>query len=498
MKPRSGNSNVLVIGAGVGGIAVAARLARQGYAVTVLEKNALPGGRVDRMTADGYTFDTGATIFVMPELYARAFADLGERMEDNLELRRIDPTYRLIFQDNSQLQLTSDLHEMQTQLEAMEPGSFGRMLRYLEEAEGHYRISTDHIVQKDFRNFAGFASPANLLRFLRLRALQRHSGYTAGFFRDPRLRIAFTFQDLYMALSPYDSPATYSLLQYVELADGLWYPRGGMYGVVEALKTIAEKNGVTFRFTAPVEKILVDGNRATGVALAGGEVIRADLVVANADLGYVYRCLLPTDATAQRIGRMEYGCSTVTFYWGIDKQYPRIGPHTVLFSGDYRRNFDAVLKEGTLADEPNFYLHATAGVDPSTAPPGHDAWTVAVPVGNIRGDGSQDWPALQSRARKFVLNRLAQAGLENVESHITVERSFLPEDWLNRYNLTRGASHGLSHKLLQMGYFRPHNRHNRYRNLYFTGASTHPGTSVPMVLTSSRFVAERILRETQP
>jgi phytoene desaturase len=261
------------------------------------------------------------------------------------------------------------------------------------------------------------------------------------------------------------------------------------------LMAIAKKKGVEFRFNAPVEKILVTGNRATGVALADGETLPADLIVANADLGYVYLRLLPIDGTARRIDRMEYGCSTVTFYWGIDRQYPGMAPHTVLFSGDYRRNFDAVLKEGTLADEPNFYLHATAGMDPSTAPPGHDAWTVAIPVGHIRGDGSQDWPALQSRARAFVLRRLAQAGLADVESHITVERSFLPEDWRNRFNLTRGASHGLSHKLLQMGYFRPHNRHDRYRNLYFTGASTHPGTSVPMVLTSSRFVAERILRE---
>jgi phytoene desaturase len=384
---------------------------------------------------------------------------------------------------------------MESQLEAIEPGSFGRMLRYLEQAERHYRISMDHIVQRDFRNFAQFAGPSNLLRFLRMRTLIPHSRYAATFFRDPRLQMAFTFQDLYMALSPYDSPATYSLLQYVELADGLWYPQGGMYGIVEALISIAEKSGVAFRYNAPIEKILVDGQRATGVSLASGETLPADLVVANADLGYVYRHLLPRDATADRIDQMEYGCSTVMFYWGIDRQYPGVGPHNVLFSGNYKRNFDAVLKEGTLAEEPNFYLHTTGGLDPSTAPPGHDAWNVAVPVGNIRGDGSQDWPAIQSRAREFVLRRLARAGLEDVEAHITVEKSFLPEDWRTRYNLTRGASHGLSHKLMQMGYFRPHNRHVRYRNLYFTGASTHPGTSIPMVLTSARFAAERILRE---
>jgi phytoene desaturase len=488
-------SKALIIGAGIGGIAAAARLAREGYSVTVLEKNALPGGRCSRLTVDGYTFDTGATIFLMPELYARAFADLGERMEDCLDLRRIDPTYHLFFQDDSQLHLTSDLHAMQSQLETIESGSFGRMLRYLEEGERHYRLSLDHVVQRDFRTWTEFINPANLIRFLRMKALTQHARYAAAFFHDPRLQIGFTFQDMYMGLSPYNSPATYSLLQYAELADGLWYPRGGMYGIVEALIEIAEKNGVRFRFNAPVEKILVDGRRAAGVKLAGGETLPADIVVANADLGYVYRNLLPEKAAADRIDRMEYGCSTVMFYWGLDTRYPGLGPHNIFFSGDYRRNFEAILKEDRLPDEPNFYLHATGGLDPSTAPAGHDAWTVAVPVGHIRKDGSQDWPAILSRARKFVLGRLARAGLERVESHIRVERSILPEDWQTRYNLPRGSTHGLSHKLTQMGFFRPSNRHSRYRNLYFTGASTHPGTGVPMVLASARLVAERILQE---
>jgi phytoene desaturase len=495
MKQSLGGPNVLVIGAGVGGIAAAARLAREGCTVTILEKNELPGGRCGRMTVDGYTFDTGATIFLIPSLYARTFAELGRRMEDCLDLRRIDPTYYLFFQDDSRLQLTSDLYRMQSQLEAIEPGSFGRMLRYLEEAGRHYRLSMDSIVQRDFRNLAEFASPSNLIRFLQLRTLVNHSHYAATFFRDPRLQMAFTFQDMYMGLSPYHSPAAYSLLQYAELAGGLWSPRGGMYGIVEALIGIAEKEGANIRFNAPVEKILIDGERVIGVALAAGETLPADILVANADLGYVYRNLLPDDGAADRIDRMEYGCSTVMFYWGVDKPYPNLGPHNVFFSGDYRRNFETILKEENLPEEPNFYLHTTSRLDPSAAPPGHDAWVVAVPVGHLRQDGTQDWPAIQSRARGFVLRRLARAGMEDVESHIQVERSMLPEDWRNRYNLPRGSTHGLSHKLSQMGYFRPHNRHGRYRNLYFTGASTHPGTGVPMVLTSSRLVVERILRE---
>ncbi len=495
MKSCARASNVLVIGAGVGGIAAAARLARQGYAVTVVEKGDRPGGRCGRMTVDGYTFETGATIFLMPSLYARAFAGLGERMEDHLELLRVDPTYHLFFRDDSKMKLTSDLQRMQTQLEAVEPESFGRMLRYLAEGGRHFRFSLDHIVEKDFQSIPEFINPSTLLNFLRMDLLRSHYGYAKSFFHDPRLLIAFTFQNMYMGLSPYDAPATYSLLQYTELADGLWYPRGGMYAIVEALVNIAQKHGVKFQYNAPVRKIITNGNRATGVEFADGKVSNADILLANADLGYVYRNLLPQDATAGRINRMEYGCSTVMFYWGMDTKIPGLGLHNVFFSGDYHRNFDAVLKEESLPAEPNFYLHTAAGMDPSAAPPGHDAWAVAVPVGHIRKEGSQDWPSIQSRARDFVLRRLARAGLGDVAKHIRIERSTLPGDWQSRYNLPGGSTHGLSHKLTQMGYFRPHNHHSRFRNLYFVGSSTHPGTGVPMVLVSSRFAAERILRE---
>jgi len=484
------------MGAGIGGIATAARLARRGYAVTVVEKNELPGGRCGQMTLQGHTFDTGATLFLMPGLYARTFADLGERMQDHLDLRRIDPTYHLHFQDGTQLQLTSDLQAMRAQLEAIEPGSFGRMLRYLEEGGCHYRLSLAHLVERDFRSLPEFINPRNLLLFLRLRALSRHTRYAARFFKDPRLQIAFTFHDMYMGLSPFESPATYSLLQYTELADGLWYPMGGMYRIVAALTGIAEKLGVEFLFNAPVEKILVDGGRAAGLALADSRVLPADVVVANADLGYVYRQLLPDDGTAGRLDRKEYGCSTIMFYWGLDKQYPQLGAHNLFFSGDYRRSFEAIFGGSGMPEQPNFYVHAPVRLDPSMAPGGRDTLVAAIPVGHLDPHQPQDWPALQRRLRAFLLQRLAGAGLADLETHIKVEASFVPADWQGRYNLTLGSTHGLSHKLTQMGYLRPHNRHSRYPNLYFVGASTHPGTGVPTVLVSARLVAERIREDT--
>jgi phytoene desaturase len=496
MNANPEKTTVLIIGAGIGGIATAARLRRSGYQVTVVEKCEKSGGRCGQMTIQGHRFDTGSTLFMLPELYAETYAALGERMEDQLDLRRIDPTYHLYFQENTQLRLTSDLHEMMAQVEAIEPGSFERMLHYLAEGRHHYELSLPNVVERDFRRLIEFINPHMIAIFLRLKALTRHTSYARRFFKTPKLQMAFTFQDMYMGLSPYKSPATYSFMQYTELSDGLYYPVGGMYRVAETLTGIAEKLGVPFIYNTPVEKILVEGGRATGVKLVDGQKLDADIVVANADLGYVYRELLPDDDEASRIDRKEYGCSTVMFYWGLDKQYTQLGPHNLFFSGDYRKGFEEIFTGKTMPDQPNFYIHAPARMDSSAAPAGADTLYAAVPVGHISNEKHQDWPDIQRRARAFMLGRLAQLGMADLESHIKVEVTFGPQDWQQRYNLTRGSAHGLSHKLTQMAYFRPHNRHKRYRNLYFVGASTHPGTGVPTVLVSARLTARRILEDT--
>ncbi len=272
-------------------------------------------------------------------------------------------------------------------------------------------------------------------------------------------------------------------------------PRGGMHRVAQALTAIAEKLGVEIRCNTPVERILVDGERATGVALSTGEALNADVVVANADLGYVYRQLLPDDGTATRLDRKEYGCSTIMFYWGLDKQYPRLEPHNLFLCGDYRGNFDAIFKGSGLPERPDFYIHAPVRLDPSMAPAGHETLVAAVPVAHLDPQQPQDWPDLQRRARTFLLQRLADLGMPDLEAHIRTEVSFVPTEWEQRYNLTLGSTHGLSHKLTQMGYLRPHNRHARYHNLYFVGASTHPGTGVPTVLVSAGLGAKRILED---
>jgi phytoene desaturase len=264
--------------------------------------------------------------------------------------------------------------------------------------------------------------------------------------------------------------------------------------VVESLADIAARNGVYLRYNAPVRRIRVEGDRATGVVLESGEELSADVVVANADLPYVYQCLLPPSAEARRLDRLAYTCSALTFYWGVDRVCAPLGAHNVFLAGDYRASFDRIFRDHTLPDAPSFYVHAPARIDPAAAPAGHDTLMVLVPVSHLDDRRPQDWPALRDRARAAVLARLAALGLPDLADHLKFEVCYTPRDWQQRFNLARGSAFSLSHTFTQVGYLRPHNQHARYRNLFFAGGSTHPGTGLPIVLISARLTTERILK----
>ena len=486
----------LLIGAGIGGIATAARLAKNGFQVTVLEKNDTPGGRCNQIIKDGHRFDIGPTLFLMPEVFAETYAALGETMGDHLDLKRIDPTYKVHFDDGLRLQLTADIGSMQEQLDKVEPGAFGGFLRYIAEGNKHYKVSLEKFVGRNFKNIFEYFSLANLPLLFQLKALLTHYSNVGNFFKDERLKAAFTFQNMYLGLSPYDAPATYSLLQYTELADGIWYPIGGMYRVIETLTAIAEKLGVKFVYNAPVSAIKAEGNRVTGVETADGRSWGADYFVGNADLPYIYKELLPKNNESARLEKKSYTCSTIMFYWGVDKAYPQIAHHNVFLAGDYKTSFDTIFKQHELPEKPSFYIHAPSRTDPSAAPEGEDTLYVLVPVGHLDESNRQDWPALVNRAREFVFERLAvELGADDLREHIKFEEINTPLTWKEQFNLEKGSAFGLSHNFMQVGYLRPQNRHARFKNLYFTGASTHPGTGLPIVLLSARLTTQRILEE---
>ena len=486
----------IVIGAGIGGIATAARLARNGFSVTVLEKNEKPGGRANQIIRDGHRFDVGPTLFLMPEVWEETYAALGEKMSDHLDLKRIDPTYKIHFDDGLHLELTSNLGDMQTQLEKVEKTAFTGFLNYIAEGSKHYKISLEKFVGRNFFNIFEYFSLSNLPLLFQLKALMKHYANTSRFFKDERLKAAFTFQNMYLGLSPYDAPATYSLLQYTELAEGVWYPIGGMYAAIESLVRIAEKLGVKFIYNAPVKRIETNGSKVLGVLLEDGRSFTSDIFVGNADLPYIYKELLPNKSEAKKLEDKLYTCSTIMFYWGVDKQYPQLGHHNVFLGGDYKASFAQIFKEHTLPEEPSFYIHAPTRTDLSAAPEGQDTLYVLVPVGHSDDNREQDWSAMVMNARKSVIKRLAKdMGITDLEQHIKFEIVYQPEVWKERFNLAKGAAFGLSHNFWQVGYLRPQNRHAQYKNLYFTGASTHPGTGLPIVLLSARLTTERILKK---
>ncbi|HVN15672.1 MAG TPA: phytoene desaturase family protein [Anaerolineales bacterium] len=485
--------SVIVIGAGIGGIASAAHLAQHGLHVTVLEKNSRPGGRCDRFSRDGHVFDTGPTLMVMPLLYETEFETLGTPLREVLDLQRVDPTYHLVFDDGAQLALTSDLSKMYSQLEALQPGSYDGFLRYVEEGHRHYQLGMERLVNRDFRKPTDFFNLKNLPLCFQLKPFAQHYHNLSEYFDEPRLKAAFSFQDVYMGLSPFDAPATFSMMPYTELAHGVWYPKGGMYSIVEALMKIAEKAGVEFVFDTTVERIEVNHEQAHAVILSGGRRLQADAIIANADLPYVYRDLLPDEKLAKQLEEKQFSCSVISFFWGVDKTYKELGPHTLFLADDYRENFQSIIDDLTLPQNPSLYIHAPARLDTSMAPQGEDTLIAIVPVGHLSRNNGQDWKALCDQAREQVFRRLKLLGINGLESHLKFETSFTPLSWKKRYNLMKGSTHGLSHNLMQLGYFRPHNRHPRYHNLYFVGASTHPGTGMPTALVSARHAAQRVL-----
>jgi phytoene desaturase len=491
MKSKS----VAIIGAGIGGICAAIHLAKKNHHVTVFEKNPHPGGRCDWIEREGHHFDTGPTLMVMRKIYDAEFLALGTPIHELLDLQQVDPTYQLVFDDGSQLALTSNMHFLKEQLEAIQSGAFQGFERYHEEGKRHYHLAMDRLVNRDFRRFSDFFSLSNLPLLFQVKPLVRHYANMSAYFNHPWLKAAFTFQDVYMGLSPFDAPATFSLMPYTELEHGVWYPKGGMYSIVEALMVIARMVGVEFAFDTTVEQIRVNGRFITGLSLEHNQSIQPDTVLANADLPYVYQDLLPHDRLADRLMHKKYSCSVISFFWGLDKVYNELSPHTLFLANDYRENFESIVKQLDLPSNPSLYIHAPARLDPSMAPNGEDTLIAIIPVGHLSEKKEQDWDKLTDQARSHVLRRLAQLGIIDIESHIKFETSFTPLSWNKRYNLVKGSTHGLSHNLAQLAYFRPPNRHPKYHNLYFVGASTHPGTGMPTAMISGRLVAQRILDE---
>jgi phytoene desaturase len=479
-------ARAIVVGAGLGGLSAAIRLAARGWDVAVYEKNADVGGRASSISAGGYTWDAGPTLIMMPEVLHELFAAAGRRLEDYLDLRRIDPYYRVVFEDGRHVDFTADLPAMVAAVEQIEPGAGRQYLRFLSDAERLSRLTRGAIIERTFGGAADLLNPAVLGPLLRSRPFHTVASEVARHFRSPALRAAFSFQTLYLGTRPDRTPAAYLMIPFVEAALGVWYPMGGTRRIGEAMARLAQELGVVVRTATPVARILTAGGRARGVTLEGGATDRADAVIVNADWAYSQRLLLEGGETA--LGR-DHGASGVLFCFAVRGPVP--GPHhTFLLSGDFAGNIADVFERRVLPARPSIYLCRPTATDPGLAPAGVELLYVLVPSPTLESavEWQQDLPAL----RATVLARLARAGIGDLEGRLLAETVLAPEGFRARYNLMHGSAFGLAATLLQSGPFRPTIRSRGCRGLYHVGASVHPGGGVPIVILSGRLAADAI------
>ncbi|HEX2975664.1 MAG TPA: phytoene desaturase family protein [Bacteroidales bacterium] len=487
------NKTAVIIGAGIGGIATAVKLAKNGYNVSVYEKNSAPGGRCGQLVRDGHRFDLGATMMMMPGIYRDVFSYLGIPIFES-DIKPLEDLYRIYFDNNDILDFSKDREKMKLQHEKLEPGSYEQSRKYVEEGYEIFHLGMDKLIARNFDNVFQFANLRNVGLLIKLKTYISNWKYATKFFRNKHLLMAYTFQNIYVGQSPFNSPALFSMVPAAELEEGSFFPQGGMFSIVEKLMAEAVKNGVRFHYKNAAVKINVNGNRAESVQFEDGIVVAADVIVANADLPYVYRKLLPDRHKSAKLDKLNYSCSALCFHWALNKQYPQLAHHNVFLSDGFREGLDKIFRDKSVSETPSFYVHAPARTDPSAAPAGMESLSFIVAAGNIDHTKNQDWEELKKKTRDALVRRLKQAGLEDIEEHIKFEICYTPESWENACNITRGSVFGsVAHNIFQMGYFRPHNQHSRYRNLYFVGGSTHPGNGIPNVLLSSKLTSERIL-----
>jgi phytoene desaturase len=486
---------VIIIGAGPGGLATAMLLAKAGLEVTIVERQPRVGGRTSAIEVDGYRFDLGPTFFLYPQILEEIFTAVGRDLHREVPMKRLDPQYRLIFGDGGELLCKSDIERMVAEIAKLAPADAPQFRRFMD----YNRVKLEKFAPCLQAPFLGWTSllQARLLAVLPyLKPWKSLHAELAGYFRDPRLQLAFTFQSKYLGMSPFQCPSLFSILSFLEYEYGIWHPIGGCNALTRGMARIATELGATIRLSEPVEEILFEGRRAVGVRTASGE-LRADAVVVNADFGYAMTTLVPgrlrrrwTDAT---IARKRFSCSTFMLYLGIEGRYEQLRHHNIYVTRHYRQNLDDIENQHVLTEDPSFYVENPCRTDDTMAPPGHSAVYVLVPVSHQHPN--IDWSKERDRYRQVTLRQLAKIGLGDIEKRIRFERVVTPVEWESKVGIYKGATFNLAHNLGQMLHFRPQNRFEEFDRMYLVGGGTHPGSGLPVIFESARISAHLLLED---
>ena len=476
----------LVVGAGFGGLAAAIRLSAMGYRVQVLEKLDGPGGRAYVRRQDGFTFDGGPTIITVPFLFEELWGLCGRKLSDDIDLRLMDPFYRVRFDDGTHFEYSGDPERMRAEVARLSPDDVAGFDKFVAEADLCYQLGFEALGCKAFDSI--FDLLAALPSMARMRAWRTMHGLVASYFKHPKLRMAMSLQTLLIGGNPFSVTGVYSLINALERRYGVYSAMGGTGAIVQGMVNLLQARGVPLRCNAEVKRIMVEDGRATGVQLATGEQLSADIVVCNSDTAWTYRNLVAPEHrrhwTDQRIERGRYSMSLFVWYFGTDRQYTDVPHHTMVLGPRYEGLLTDIFRHHRLADDFSLYLHRPSATDPSVAPSGCDTFYVLSPVPHLQS--GTDWAQQAEPYRQAVCRRLEETLLPGLSQHVISSHVMTPQNFQDDLLSFKGAAFGLEPLLLQSAWFRPHNRSEDVENLFMVGASTHPGAGVPGVLMSAK------------
>ncbi|WP_419758588.1 phytoene desaturase family protein [Acidisoma sp.] len=486
---------VIVIGGGFGGIAAGLRARALGYEVTLLDRLDQLGGRGRVVRHDGFHFDAGPTVITAPFLLDELFALFGEDRRDHVPLLPVTPFYRVRFVDGRHFDLTGDADAMRGEVvrfcQQDLPG-YEKMQRHSAEL---YRIGYERYSAQPFHKLATMMTA--FPEIVRLSGHRSVYSIVRRYLRDDSLRRVFSLQPLLVGGHPFHTSGLYALIQHLERTHGVWFPKGGTGALVAGLGALMRRQGIAVRLQADVARLLHENGRITGVALATGETLPADAVIANADAPAIYADLLPSLKrrrwTDRKLDRLDYSMGLFVFYFGTNRRYETTAHHTILLGQRYRELLDEIFGRGVeVPDDLSLYLHRPTATDPDMAPPGCDAFYVLAPVPNLRSE--IDWAVAAPRLRDRLVAMMEARELPELSAAIVTESWMTPQTFSEEYRSRHGAGFSVSPRLMQSAWFRFHNKSEEVRGLYLVGAGTHPGAGLPGVLTSAK-VVETLLKE---
>ncbi|HZU70871.1 MAG TPA: phytoene desaturase family protein [Ktedonobacteraceae bacterium] len=488
------HGKVIVIGGGFGGLAAAIRLQAAGHAVTLVEAREKLGGRAYQLKEDGFTFDTGPTLITAPHLLEDLWATAGRSLKEDVPIIPLSPFYRIYFRDGRHFDYWGTAAEDEAEIARFEPRDVAGYRAFLVDTQRIYRRAFADLANQPFLTAGAMLRVAPEL--VRLGAQRSVYAFVSRYFRNPQLRMVFSFHPLFIGGNPFRASAIYSIVPYLERVGGVHFAMGGMYTLVEAMACLFRSLGGEVRCGMPVEQLILKARRVTGVRLVDGTAFEADVVVANSDVASTLLTLLPasyrSQPTSSRMKRYRYSMSCFLLYLGLNRRYEHLRHHTIFMPDRYQQLIRAIFDGQGIPGDLALYLHAPTKTDPSMAPPGDESLYVLAPVPNL-GHGI-DWTREAPTFRNRIIRFLEQeAGLHGLENSIITEHTFTPLDFASELGSHLGAAFSIEPTLFQSAYFRPHNRSNDIGGLYFVGAGTHPGAGVPGVLLSADITSRLVI-----